>query len=45
MAINNGKERSEEDWVALAKEADPRLVWKLLHRGETMAIMEITLKQ
>ncbi|KZM27336.1 O-methyltransferase [Ascochyta rabiei] len=45
MAVNNGKERSEEEWKKLVEEADSRLVWKLLKRGETMAIMEITLKE
>ncbi|EUC27171.1 O-methyltransferase [Pyrenophora tritici-repentis] len=44
MAVNNGKERSEDEWIELVKEADSRLVWKLLQRGETMAVMEITLQ-
>lgn len=45
MAVNNGKERSEDEWKKLVEEADSRLVWKLLKRGETMAIMEITLRK
>ncbi|KAF1963910.1 S-adenosyl-L-methionine-dependent methyltransferase, partial [Bimuria novae-zelandiae CBS 107.79] len=45
MAVNNGKERSEDEWKKLVEEADSRLVWKLLKRGETMAIMEATLRE
>lgn len=45
MAVNNGKERSEDEWIELVTQADSRLVWKLLQRGETMAVMEVTLQQ